>query len=323
MLFRADCLDLLTNIKSNTVTLAFLDPPFNLGKSYDSSKRSDQIATEIYRGWCRTWLLETIRVLKPGGSLFLYHWPRWLMDFGAWLNTVESVEYKAWIALKMKNGFPMKKRLQPAHYGLLYYVKRGGLPRFNVVKYKSPTCRHCGKLIHDYGGYRDRFKPYEDNDGIPWIGLSDFWEDTRPARHDKARKVKVNELPTHIPERVILLTTEPGDVVLDCFSGGGSTLQAALMHDRLWIGGDIGTSKSSLRRIATFFGTEETSPSSRKLLGCFQKPFRDALNQLEIRKKRPILNVRKLTNIKSLRNGEAKSRVFHLSKGNNSSDRKS
>src|SRR5215471_17492884 len=218
ILFRADALQLLANIRTNSVDLAFVDPPFNLGKDYENPDFGDEMGGEFYKGWCRTWLLELVRVLKPGGSLFIYHLPKWLIEFGNWLNTIHHVEYKAWIALKMKSGFPVKGRIHPAHYGLLHYAKTGARVTFNVVRTKSPVCRHCGKLIRDYGGYKDKYKKYELN-GAMWVQISDFWEDTRPARQEKARAKFVNELPVQIPERAILLASRPGDVVLDCFAG--------------------------------------------------------------------------------------------------------
>src|SRR5437773_5616123 len=88
VLIQADCLDLLANMRANTVDLIFVDPPFNLKKSYDEPGFADKFDPEFYRGWCRTWLLECVRVLRPGGALFLYHLPKWLIDLGAWLNAV-------------------------------------------------------------------------------------------------------------------------------------------------------------------------------------------------------------------------------------------
>jgi len=289
VLFRANCLDLLANMRQGTVDLFFADPPFNLGKHYEDPEVSDQYHVETYRGWCRTWMLEAIRVLKPGGALFVYHWPKWLMDFGAWMNGVADVEFRSWIALKMKNGFPIRGRLHPAHYGLLYFTKGGAEPTFNVVRAKSPTCRKCGQLLRDYGGYRDKYRKYEDEEGVPWIQVSDFWEDTRPATHDKAREQQINELPIHIPERAILLATNPGDVVLDCFSGAGSTIHAAQRTGRYWIAGDSGKPEASLRRIATFWGTKEQTVIPQKLERCFAKKFRDAIPSLRPTGKRPIL----------------------------------
>ena len=278
-LFRADCLELLPNISENTVDMVFVDPPFNLGKDYDTPNFTDKMETETYRSWCRAWLLELIRVLKPGGALFLYHWPRWLMDFGGWLNTLPAITYRSWIAMKMKSGFPIRGRLHPAHYGLLYYTKRGAKPVFNVVRHMTPVCRHCGRLVRDYGGYRKKFTKFEDKNGIPWIQISDFWEDTRPARQDKSRRNLMNELPLHIPERAILMATNQNDVVLDCFSGGGSTLHAAQMHGRRWIGADICDNTAALRRLRTFFGKDETKRPPPNLLRCFNAAFQRTVIQ--------------------------------------------
>lgn len=309
---RADCLNLLTNIRDKTIDLAFADPPFNLGKTYNVPQFSDSFAAESYRGWCRSWLLELVRVLKPGGALFLYHWPMWLMDLGAWLNTLPVLEYKSWIAIKMKNGFPIKGRLHPAHYGILYYVKSNDKPTFNVVRTKSPTCRHCGELIRDYGGYRKKFERYEDENGIPWISLSDFWDDTRPARHDKTRESQVNELPIDIPERLIMMASNPGDVILDCFAGGASTLHAAHKNERLWIGGDIGEPLEALKRLATFSGTEEALRPTERVLMCFSKPFREGITRIDTTgNRRPVIEAsRHVTRNGTQYNYESKSRVL-------------
>jgi site-specific DNA-methyltransferase (adenine-specific) len=295
LLFRADCLDLLANIRESSVDLIFVDPPFNLGKDYNVPTFNDDMETEAYRSWCHAWLLELTRILRPGGTLFLYHWPRWAMELGAWMNTLPALEYKAWIALKMKSGFPIKGRIHPAHYGLLYYVKRGVKPTFNVVRTKTPTCRHCGKLVRDYGGYRKKFERFEDEKGIPWIQISDFWEDTRPARQDKSRENQINELPLHIPERAILLASNPGDVVLDCFAGGGSTLHAAQLHNRLWIGGEYGQPVATLKRIKTFIGDKETPSPPNRLLSCFNDNFRDTVIRVDVSSDdRPIKSTEKI-----------------------------
>jgi site-specific DNA-methyltransferase (adenine-specific) len=96
-----------------------------------------------------------------------------------------------------------------------------------------PTCRHCGKEIKDYGGYREKLNP-------AGLNLSDFWDDTSPNRHAK-HKVRpgVNELKLVIPERALLIATSEDDVVLDPFGGGGTTFEAAEAHNRYWIGSEL------------------------------------------------------------------------------------
>jgi site-specific DNA-methyltransferase (adenine-specific) len=311
VLFQADCLDLLANIKKDSIDLVFVDPPFNLGKDYRvQGFRDRSLNEEEYRGWCRTWLIEVAKVLRPGGALFLYHWPKWLMDLGSWMNTISTLEYKSWIAIKMKGGFPIKGRLHPAHYGLLYYVKRGAEPTFNVVRSKSPKCRSCGELIRDYGGYIKNYDRFTDADGSVWIQISDFWEDTRNARHEKSRESKVNELPLLIPERAILMASKPGDVVLDCFAGGGSTLHAAHMNDRCWIGAELGVPTAALRRLGSFMGTEEDSRPSRRVLSCFNDKFRKEVIDTKRLPDRPVQQAGLLEHPRLEEKGFPKSKVF-------------
>jgi site-specific DNA-methyltransferase (adenine-specific) len=282
-----------------------------LGKDYKIQGFGDRsLNEEQYRGWCRTWLIELVKVLKPGGALFLYHWPKWLMDLGAWMNTIPTLEYKSWIALKMKAGFPIKGRLHPAHYGLLYYVKKGAEGTFNVVRSKSPTCRNCGKLLRDYGGYKKTYERFTESDGSLWVQISDFWEDTRPARQEKSREYQMNELPLQVPERAILMATDPGDVILDCFAGGGSTLHAAHMTGRYWIGADLGDSTAALRRLATFVGTKEDLEPSRKIMSCFNERFRKEILHLKSFESRPVQRVPLLDRVNAEERYASKSKII-------------
>lgn len=237
ILFHDDCLVVMRNIISGTIDCVFADPPFNLNKSYEDTNYADKVDELKYENWVKEWLFESMRILKPGGSLFIYHMPNFLIKISAYVNTFPNMRFRNWIALNMKSGFPIKNRMHPAHYGLLYYVKRGEKFTFNVVRSRTPTCRHCGKLTKDYGGYRNKFSKWEDEEGIPWTQISDFWDDTRPARqYDKKRPFKINELPYEIPERAILMSTQEGDLIFDPFGGSGSTYYAACVNNRLWIG---------------------------------------------------------------------------------------
>jgi len=183
------------------------------------------------------------------------------------------MEYRSWIAIKMKSGFPIKNRIHPAHYGILYYTKKGDKPTFNVVRSKAPVCRHCGKEIRDYGGYRDKFKKFEDEGGIPWVQIADFWEDTRPARQDKSRQLKIVELPIIISERLILMASNPGDIVLDVFGGSGSTYHAAQLNNRRWVGCDIGDVTNIIKRLKAVFNLESLESVQTDLNKCFKEGF--------------------------------------------------
>ncbi len=242
-LFQADCLDFLAAVRSESVHCVFADPPFNLGKEYKNGFR-DSLEDPTYLSWCLGWIEECRRVLVPGGALFVYVLPRWAFHFAAKLDG--CMEFRHWIALSMKGTFPRGRKLYPAHYALLYFTK--GAPRvFNRVRVPVPTCRHCGRDSKAYGGHRKFLNP-------AGLNLTDFWEDTSPNRH-KGSKARpgVNELKPMIPARAIEISTEPGDIVLDPFGGGGTTYQEAQRLDRRWIGceiGDCGAIERRLRALA-------------------------------------------------------------------------
>lgn len=260
VLFETDCLKVLSQIKDKTVHCVFADPPFNLGKEYGNG-HSDDLNSSDYLNWCKKWLLECERVLVDGGSLFIYNIPRWLIPIGAFLQT--QMAFRHWIAIVMKNTYPRGNNLYPAHYGLLYFTK--GEPRvFNRLRTPIPTCRHCGKEIKDYGGHRDKLR----DEGL---NLTDFWEDTSPVRHRKFKTRVANELKPMIPERAILMSTNPKDIVLDPFGGGGSTYQVAEKYGRFWIGTEIGSCEPILERLQFMEKVKISEACPSSVINCFKK----------------------------------------------------
>ncbi len=226
VLFCDDCIKILGEIKPGVIDTVFADPPFNLGKNYGNGY-DDSLNQDAYLKWSQLWIKECIKTLKPGGAFFLYATPELAVKFAPMMG--DEMMFRHWIALTMKGSYPRGKKLYPAHYALLYYTK--GMPNtFNKVRLPVPTCRHCGGELRNYGGHRCKLNP-------AGINLSDFWEDTSPNRHKKFKvRPGINELKLVIPERAVLISTNPGDIVLDPFGGGGTTYQAAENNERNWIG---------------------------------------------------------------------------------------
>ena len=213
------------------------------GKNYGRNG-SDERAEAEYRGWCETWLMDAVRVLAPGGSLFLYHLPRWLLPLGSFLCARPEMTFRHWIAIYRPQSLPIPGKLSPSHYGMLYFTK-GIRPRvFNrdAVRIPIAKCRHCRKEIKDYGGHKKYLNPRG-------LNLTDVWTDVPPVRHKKFKHRATNELPTTVSERIIRLSTNRGDLVPEYpFGGTGSTAVAAERLKRRWIVGDI-NSYSDRRRI--------------------------------------------------------------------------
>jgi site-specific DNA-methyltransferase (adenine-specific) len=227
-LFSGDCLNILPLIRSETVDTVFADPPFNLGKEYGEHS-NDNLSDDEYIAWCHQWIDECIRVLKPGGSLFLYNLPKWNILLGPYLSQ-RGMIFRHWIAVAMGYRLPIPKRLYPAHYSLLYYSK--GQPKtFRRIRTPIEMCRHCGKEIKDYGGHRNALNPNG-------LNLKDVWTDIPPVRHwkFKSKARKANALSTKLLDRVIELSTNPEDLVLDPFGGSGTTYAVCEAKHRQWLG---------------------------------------------------------------------------------------
>src|SRR5258708_16215797 len=155
-LFQGDCLKVMRKMETESVDLAFADPPFNLGKKY-SSNVNDDLAHHDYLNWCHEWLDEMVRTLKPGGALFLWNIPKWNLPLGAYLN--DKLTFRHWISVDIKYSLPIQNRLYPSHYALLYFVKGKKSAIFHPDRLPVPCCRHCGGEQRDYGGYQDKMNP--------------------------------------------------------------------------------------------------------------------------------------------------------------------
>ncbi|MEP0915767.1 site-specific DNA-methyltransferase [Leptolyngbya sp. DQ-M1] len=265
-LYQGDCLKLLTALPDESIDLVFADPPFNLGKKYGKGV-SDEMENEEYLRWSRQWLGQSIRVLKPGGSLFVFNLPRWCIEYGAHLNQ-QGMCFRHWIACRMPKAFPRGRKMSPAHYGLLYYTK-GEPAVFNKIYTPIQVCRHCGGEIRDYGGHRKSLNEkginlmdvwdmpeevWEDAsesvaDEILWSLAEEMWTDIPPVRHRQHKKRLPNELAPIMLERIVAMSSNPGQIVLDPFGGSGTTFYAAEKLHRYWIGSELGDTQPAVERL--------------------------------------------------------------------------
>lgn len=230
-LFAADCMAVLPYIKNEIVDTVFADPPFNIGKEYGKSY-DDQKPDEHYLEWCKSWIKECVRTIKPGGAFFLYNLPKWNILLGAYLTEL-GMEFRHWIAIEISASLPIPGRLHPSHYSLLYYTK--GKPKtFRRVRTPIQICRHCGGEVKDYGGHRDAMNP-------KGVNLKDVWTDIPPVRHwkFKSKDRRANALSTKVLDRVVEMSTVPGEIILDPFGGSGTTFAVCEKKGREWIGCEI------------------------------------------------------------------------------------
>lgn len=224
---KGDLIELFKNIPSDSVDVTFADPPFNLKKKYNGYK--DSLEFEEYLKWCELWIKEMVRVTKPTGSIFIHNIPKWLTYFSSILN--KHANFKHWISWDAPTS-PMGKSLQPNHYGILYYVKDITNTKFYEIRSPHKRCRKCGYLLKDYGGKKNLLHPFG-----PLI--SDVWTDIHRIKHNKYRDDHPCQLPIHLLERIILMSSDENDLILDPFMGTGTTAIAAKRLGRNFIGFEL------------------------------------------------------------------------------------
>ncbi|MBW1616513.1 MAG: site-specific DNA-methyltransferase [Deltaproteobacteria bacterium] len=222
-----DCLELFKKIPDNSVDMTFADPPFNLKKKYKSYK--DSLEFQEYLNWCEQWIAEMVRVTKDTGSIFIHNIPKWLTYYTKYLN--EFAYFKHWISWEAPTA-PMGKSLQPSHYGILFYTKCPKGAKIYELRYPHKRDRKQGFLLKDYGGKKNGLHPFG-----PLI--SDVWTDIHRIKHNKNRDPHPCQLPIHLLDRLILMTTDEKDIVLDPFSGTGTTAISAKRLGRRYIGFEL------------------------------------------------------------------------------------
>lgn len=221
-----DAIQCLQRYPDNSIDLAFADPPYNLDKAYNIYE--DEHSRQEYVNWCNAWLAEYVRLLKPTGSLYVLNLPHWTMYHAAFLN--QRLYFQNWIvwdALSEPRG-----KLMPAHYGLLFYTKHPTDFTFNYnavgqIEARYYCLRQSCVRTRKREGYTDQ-EP-----------LTDIWTDIHRIKHRRDRDYHPCQLPDALLERIIQLSTNPGDIVLDALAGTGTTAVVAARLGRRYVAIDL------------------------------------------------------------------------------------
>ncbi len=243
-----DNLSVLKDLPSGSIDLIYIDPPFNTGKKqkrtqirtlrsdsgdrkgfsgrlYETVKlhsREYQDVFDDYLSFLEPRLVEAYRVLSDTGSLYFHidyrevHYCKVLLDmiFGrdSFLNEIIwAYDY----------GGRSKKKWPAKHDNILFYVKDPATYTFNVgaidrIPYMAPG------LVGPEKAARGK---------LP----TDTWWHTIVATNSKEKTGYPTQKPLGIINRIILASSNPGDLVLDFFAGSGTTGISCLQHGRRFI----------------------------------------------------------------------------------------
>ena len=221
-----DCLEYLKSLEDNSVDMVLVDPPyFQIVKnSWDN-----QWPTEAaYLEWCKEWTSEALRVLKPNRCLYVWGttktdtFLRYKLNV---LNSFSDLHYQNWIIWSYDWGGRTKKTFARKHEDLLMYSK-GKTFLFNAddvrIPYKINTPVRAGVERNENGK-------------IP----TDVWPKNNVTTSKEYAGWHPTQKPIELLQRIIKANTNPGDTVLDFFSGSGSTMIAAAQTGRSFKGCEL------------------------------------------------------------------------------------
>ena len=255
MLINTDCLVALQSIDAASVDVVYLDPPFftqkkqvlkaSDGQQYEFSDEWE--SREAYLLYIKERLLEIKRVLKDSGTVFLHcdstasHYLKVLMD-----DVFGYDNFQSEIIWSYRRWSNSKKGLLPGHQTIYFYSKTKKY-KFNTLYCDySPTTNLAQILQERMRNHEGKSTYRRDSDGnVIWgkekqgVPLSDVWDIPFLNPKAKERTGYPTQKPIELLERIIKISSDEGDTILDPFCGSGTTLVAAKLLGRKFIGIDI------------------------------------------------------------------------------------
>lgn len=238
-----DCLTGMGQLQEASVDLVFADPPFNIGYRYDVYQ--DRKEAEQYLAWSKDWITAVHRVLKPTGTFWLAIGDEYAAELKV-LSQSLGFTMRSWVIWYYTFGVNCKYKFTRSHAHLFYFVKdaktftfrstelENRVPSARQLVYADARGAKTGRLPDDTWILRpqdltDGFQPDEDTWYFPRVAGT-FKE--RAGFHGC-------QMPEQLLGRIIRLCSEPGETVLDPFSGSATTLVVAKKLDRRYLGFDI------------------------------------------------------------------------------------
>jgi len=219
-----DCIEVLAKVRKPFADLIFADPPFNIGYKYD--KYYDKVKSKNYIAWTKQWMRLCKKVLKPHGSFYIAIGDEYAANVKIIADEL-GLTMRNWIIWHYSFGQQMKKKFARAHTHIFYFVHDKKNFTFNDYAVRIPS---------------DRQLIYNDKRADPKGKMPDDVWDEYPRVCGTFRE-RAGWHPCQMPEallkKIVAVSSNPGDCVLDPFSGSGTTAAAACQLARNYVGIEI------------------------------------------------------------------------------------
>lgn len=219
IIYHGESINILKNeISSESVDLVFIDPPYNIGKKF--SNFHDKWPSDAeYANWAYQWIDECIRVLKPTGSLYLMCSTQAMPYLDLYIRDKLTILSRI-VWSYDSSGVQAKKYFGSMYEPILYCVKDSQNYCFNseeiLVEAKTGAKR---KLID----YRGKTPKQYNTKKVP----GNVWDFQRVRYRMNEYEEHPSQKPEALLNRIILASSNTGDVVLDPFAGTFTTASVA------------------------------------------------------------------------------------------------
>ena len=232
VLYPGDCLDLLHCIPDESMKLIVTSPPYNIGKEYEK-----KLKLKVYLDQQAAVIRECVRVLSPHGSIC---WQVGNYVINGSIIPLDTVLYPIFteLGLTMRNriiwhfehGLHCSKRFSGRYETIIWFSKTKDYV-FNLDPVRVPQKYPGKKYFKGPKAGKYSCNPLGKNPGDLWV-----------IPNVKSNHVEKTEHPCQFPveliERLVLSMTNEGDWVFDPFLGTGTTIIAAIRHNRRGVGSE-------------------------------------------------------------------------------------
>lgn len=217
-ILQGDAIELFGGVETNSVDLIIADPPYNLGKDYGNNH--DLKGFEDYLNFSSTWLNEAYRVLKPTGTIYVFMGVRFISYLYDIMDRKLKMFFNSWICWHYTQGMGKKIGFSPRHDDILMFNKSQKFT-FNLDDVRVPQ------------------KYYRERNNMRGANPGDVWKFSHVHYCNPNRQKHPTQKPEGLIERMVLASSNEGDMVLDPFSGSGTTLRVCQQLNRNCIGFEL------------------------------------------------------------------------------------
>lgn len=236
-LYNYDAIKFLKQLETNSVDLIFADPPYNIKKAeWDTFSSQKE-----YVQWSLEWITEAHRVIKNTGSLYVCGFSEILADI-KWAASPLFSGCK-WLVWFYRNKANLGNDWGRSHESILHFRKSKKFT-FNIDEVRIPYNEHTLKYpqrkqadTSQYSNGKKRNEIWEPNP----LGAKpkDVIELPTISNGSWEKFPHLTQKPVELLRKIILSSSNEGELVLDPFGGSGTTYAVAEAFGRKWLGTEL------------------------------------------------------------------------------------